>query len=83
MAAGKPIIATDGGALPEIVLPGETGLLVPMGDAPALAEAIASLLAGPARAAAMGAAGRRRVRERFTIAHTVRKLEGIYEYLLK
>ena len=82
MAAGKAVIATDGGALPEIVLPGVTGLLVPMGDAPAMAEAMAALLSDPARAAAMGAAGRARVRERFTIAHTVRKLEGIYEYVL-
>lgn len=82
MAAGKAVIATDGGALPEIVIPGETGLLVPMGDAPAMAEAIAALLSDPARASAMGAAGRERVRERFTIAHTVRKLEGIYESLL-
>ena len=82
MAAGKPVIATDGGALPEIVLPGETGLLVPMGDAPAMAEAMAALLSDPDRAAAMGAAGRQRVRERFTIAHTVRKLESIYEHLL-
>ena len=82
MAAGKPIIATDGGALPEIVIPGVTGLLVPMGDAPAMAEAMAALLSDPARAAAMGAAGRERVRERFTLAQTARKLEGIYEYLL-
>ena len=82
MAAGKPIIATDGGALPEIVLPNITGLLVPMGDAPAMAEAMRTLLADPARAAAMGTAGRQRVRERFTIAHTVRKMEGIYQYLL-
>ena len=83
MAAGKAVIATDGGALPEIVIPGVTGLLVPMGDAPAMAEAMAALLSNPARAEAMGAAGRERVRERFTIGHTVRKLEGIYEYLLR
>ena len=83
MAAGKAVIATDGGALPEIVIPGVTGLLVPMGDAPAMAGAMAALLSDPARAAAMGAAGRERVRERFTIGHTVRKLEGIYEFLLK
>ena len=83
MAAGKPVIATDGGALPEIVLPGITGLLIPMGDAPAMAEAIRTLLGDPARAAAMGEAGRQRVRERFTIAHTVRKMEGIYYHLLK
>ena len=83
MAAGKAVIATDGGALPEIVIPGVTGLLVPMGDAPAMAEAMAALLSDPARAAAMGAAGRQRVQEHFTIAHTVRKLEGIYNYLLR
>ena len=83
MAAGKPVVATNGRALPEIVIPGETGLLVPMGDAPAMAEAVAALLSDPARAAAMGAAGRERVRQRFTIAHTVRKLERIYDYLLR
>jgi len=64
------------------VLPNITGLLVPMGDAPAMAEAMQTLLADPARAAAMGIAGRQRVRERFTIAHTARKMEGIYQYLL-
>ncbi len=52
------------------MLPGETGLRVPMGDARAMAEAIGSLLADPVRARAMGAAGRRRVQER------------IYEHLL-
>lgn len=83
MAAGKPVIATDGGALPEIVLPGETGLLVPMGDAPAMAEAMMTLLSDPVRAAAMGVAGRQRVGERFTISHTARKMERLYEHLLK
>ena len=64
------------------MLPNITGLLVPMGDAPAMAEAMQTLLADPARAAAMGTVGRQRVRERFTIAHTARKMEGIYQYLL-
>jgi len=82
MAAGKPVVATDGGALPEIVIPGETGLLVPMGDASAMAEAIGRLLADPARAAAMGLAGRERVRERFTISLTAGKMERVYDYLL-
>ena len=82
MAAGKPVIATDGGALPEIVLPGETGLLVRMGDAEAMADAICALLADPARAAAMGTAGWRRVQEKFTIAHTVRKVETVYDQML-
>ena len=82
MAAGKPVVATDGGALPEIVLPGETGLLVPMGNAPAMAAAIARLLEDPTRAAQMGAAGRQRVREKFTIAQTVAKVESLYDSLL-
>ena len=82
MAAGKPVVATNGGALPEIVIPGETGLLVPMGDAPALAVAIESLLANPSWGAALGAAGRRRVQERFTIAQRAGKIERIYEHLL-
>lgn len=82
MAAGKPVIATDGGALPEIVQSGETGLLVPMGDAPRMAEAIASLLADPVRAEKMGEAGRQHVMKRFTIEQTARKVEAIYDTLL-
>ena len=50
MAAGKPVVATNGGGVPEIVEDGQTGILVPMGDAPALAEAICRVLADPAQA---------------------------------
>jgi glycosyltransferase involved in cell wall biosynthesis len=91
MAAGKPVIATDGGALREIVVsgtiegppaPGETGLLVPMGDAQALAAAIAALLADPERARAMGRAGRCRVQQQFTISQTARKVEAAFDRLL-
>lgn len=82
MAAARPVIATDGGALPEIVTDGATGLLVPPGDADALAGALTALLADPARACALGRAGRARVRERFTIAHTCAKIEALYEQLL-
>ena len=82
MAAGKPVVATDGGALPEIVIPGETGVLVPMGDAPAMARAFIELLTDPDRAKKMGRAGRRRVRERFTMTQTLHALEGIYSRLL-
>ena len=79
MAAGKPLVATDGGALPEIVVPGETGLLVPMGDDLAMAEALRALLSDPIRARAMGEAGRERVARLFTIRHTARKVETVYE----
>ena len=81
MAAGKPVVATNGGALPEIVVPGETGWLVPMGDDAALAEAVMALLADPARAATMGAAGRRRIAECFTTAHTAQGVMHVYEQM--
>ena len=81
MAAGKPLVATDGGALPEIVVPGETGYLVPMGSAEEMAAALERLLASPAQARVMGQAGRRRVRRLFTISHTARKVEAVYDAL--
>jgi len=62
---GVPCVATAVSAIPELVEHGATGLLVPPGDPPALAAAIDSLLADPARARALGRAGEERVRERF------------------
>ena len=79
MAAGKPVVATNGGGIPEIVCDGETGILVPMGDAAAMADAIARLLLEPSTAFAMGQAGRRRVFDHFTVGHTARKVEAIYD----
>ena len=78
MAAGKPVIATNGGGVPEIVENGKTGILVPMGDIAAMAEAISRMLADPDLAAEMGARGRQRVQDCFTIDHTARKIESIY-----
>jgi glycosyltransferase involved in cell wall biosynthesis len=67
MACGVPLVATTGGALPEVVgKDGVTGLLVPPGDSGALATAIGRVLDDPELAARLGAAGRRRVLERFT-----------------
>lgn len=82
MAAGLPVVATNGGGIPEIVLSGKTGLLVPMGDADAMAEAILRLLADPQGAKAMGRAGRLRVEQLFTIEEAARKVESLYETLL-
>jgi glycosyltransferase involved in cell wall biosynthesis len=61
MASGLPVIATEVSGTKQVMLHGETGLLVPPGDATALAEAIERLLSDQVAAAAMGAAGRRRV----------------------
>jgi glycosyltransferase involved in cell wall biosynthesis len=79
MAAGKPVVATDGGAVPEIVQDGVTGILVPMGQAAPMAEAILRLLENPEEARAMGVAGAQRIEERFTMSHVVEKVEKIYD----
>ena len=64
MSCATPLVATTAGALPEVV--GDAALSVPPGDAEALAVAIARVLDDPDLAAALGAAGRARVMERFT-----------------
>lgn len=67
MASGVPLVATTGGALPEVVgTTGETGLLVEPDDPGALAAAIADLLDDPALRSRLAAAGRERVLSRFT-----------------
>ena len=58
-ACGTPAVAADSPGLRESVVHGETGLLVPYGDAAKLADALGSLAADPARVAALGAAARR------------------------
>jgi glycosyltransferase involved in cell wall biosynthesis len=67
MACGVPLVATTGGALPEVVgTDGETGLLVEPGDPSALAVSVGRVLDDAALAARLADAGRRRVLERFT-----------------
>lgn len=82
MASGKPVVATNGGGVPEIVQDGVTGILVPMDDAPSLAEAICRLLSDPGAAVRMGRCGRKRVLEHFTIAQTADRVEAVYDSLL-
>ena len=79
MVESKPVVATRGGGVLEIVEDGKTGILVPMKDAGAMAKAICELLAAPARARKMGEAGRERFLEKFTIEQTVEAVEGIYD----
>ncbi len=82
MMLGKPVVATLGGGVPEIVQDGLTGLLVPMGDAPAMADAICEMLAAPDRARRMGAEGRARALRHFTVGGTARRLESVFLKIL-
>jgi glycogen synthase len=66
MACGTPVVASRVGGIPEVVVDGETGRLVPPGDEAALARALRDALADPARARRMGEAGRRRVEAHFS-----------------
>lgn len=65
MQAGLPVVASSVGELPESIVAGESGALVPPGDAVTLAAALSMLLADPPRLAVMGQAARSRVIERF------------------
>jgi len=83
MAAALPVVATDVGGNPELVEPGRTGLLVPVGDEAALASALAELARNPARRRALGRAGRSRVTLEFTVDKMVDRYASLYEELLR
>jgi glycosyltransferase involved in cell wall biosynthesis len=81
MEAAKVVVATRVGGVPDQVIDGETGLLVEPRDPELLAAAITSLLRDPARARAMGEAGRERQLREFSIERTTLKVEELYEEL--
>lgn len=83
MAAGLPVVATNGGGVPEIVVHGRTGLLVPMNDTQAMANAIVTLLSDPHAAREMGRKGKERALSTFSIERTARTVEKIYDQLLQ
>jgi glycosyltransferase involved in cell wall biosynthesis len=84
MACKVPVVSTRAGALPEVVgRDGTCGLLVEPGSAAALAEAIEALLGDPARRAAMGEAGRRRVERHFTWRRAAERTIDVYHELLE
>jgi glycosyltransferase involved in cell wall biosynthesis len=79
MLSERPVVASTVSSVPEIVVHGETGLLVPPDDAPALAAAILDLLDHPERAAAMGAGGRARALSDFSVERMAQRTAGVYE----
>jgi glycosyltransferase involved in cell wall biosynthesis len=82
MAMAKPVVASGAGGVPEIVLDGETGLLVRPGDDQELARALLCLLHDPGRAEALGQAGRQRVETHFTADHHLRQVQEVYGEVL-
>jgi glycogen synthase len=96
MACGTPVVASAVGGIPEVVVDGETGILVPLEQQDAapfepvdpagfsrdLAAAINSLLADPNRCAAMAAAGRRRVEETFSWGAIAKQTADLYASLV-
>jgi glycosyltransferase involved in cell wall biosynthesis len=82
MATALPVVATAVGGTPELVADGETGLLVPAGNPAALAAALGTFLADPAKAAAFGRAGRARVEAHFTEARMLQRVEALLDRLV-
>lgn len=83
MAARLPIVATAVGGTPELVREGENGLLVPPGDAKALAEKLASLLSRPEEATEMGLRGRRRVESELSMERMAEGHGALYRRALQ
>ena len=78
MLCERAVVASSVSSVPEIVLDGETGLLVPPNDSPRLAEAVVALLDDPARAHALGEAGGVRAREEFSVARMAERTAAVY-----
>jgi hypothetical protein len=82
MAAGCPVVATNVGGLPDLIREGETGYLVPPGNAPAVATALLRVLHQPEMARCMGETARRAAQERFSAQRLITDMEHLYLELL-
>ena len=78
MQMGRPVVASKIEGVPEVVLDGETGILVPAGEPIALFQAIQNVLANPEKAKEMGIKGRERAMRRFTIHQNATQYEDLY-----
>lgn len=83
MAAGKPIVATRVGGVPEVVEEGEGGILVPPGRPEELASGIRLLLSSPERRKRMGHYNKEKVKKEFNVEDMIRKYEAMYERIFK
>jgi len=82
IAASVPVVATDTGGIAEIVVSGESGVLVPVGDAEAAARAVLRLASDPLGRARLAAEARRRLNGTFDIGRMLRDLEEEYDRVL-
>ncbi len=82
MASRLAVVATDAGGVRELVVDGETGYVVPVGQAKSLSDKIAILLSDPRRRREMGEAGYMRVRERFSEERMGREMDDIYRSVI-
>lgn len=83
MAGGRPVVAYDVGGNPEAIRDRETGLLVPLRNPRALADAILRLARDPELRVAMGEKGRERATEHFSMERMVREMEALYDSLME
>jgi glycosyltransferase involved in cell wall biosynthesis len=83
MALGRPVIATAAGGNPELVVDGESGLLVPVKDPRAAAEAIVRIATDPGEAARLARGGRARVEEGFSSEVRLDRIEALYRELMR
>ena len=81
MASGLPIIATKVGGIPEVVIEGLTGTLVPAGDTTAFAKALSTYVVAPDTLAKQGAAGRKRVEDIYSVEAMLAAYTGLYDKL--
>lgn len=82
LAAGRPVVATRVGGIPDAVIDGENGLLVSPDDPAPLAAAIDDMVRNPERRAAMGRAGQQAARARFHVDRVIPQLESMYTQML-
>jgi glycosyltransferase involved in cell wall biosynthesis len=82
-AAGVPVVATDLGGLPELISPGEDGVIIPADDPEALAVALTGLAADPIAALDMGCRAREKAIQRYTAETHLDRLAGLYDEAMK
>jgi len=82
MAAGLPVIASSVGGIPELVVDGETGWLIPPADVEALVFRLRPMLRNPEQRRSMGAAAQARVRDHFNLAQMAENFSRLYDELL-